>query len=74
MKWKDKGSLKLGNFKVEIVTLVIVVALTVMSSVFISRVIPFIALDNPTFTSADNAFISDDDFVVGISLDGTNRA
>lgn len=66
--------LGLADFKVEIVTLVIVVALTVMSSVFISRVIPFIALDSPTFTSADNAFISDDDFVVGISLDGTNRA
>ncbi|MDA2934171.1 DUF3179 domain-containing protein [Acidobacteria bacterium AH-259-D05] len=74
IKWKDKGRFKLGDFKIETITLVIVVVLTVVSSFLISRAIPFISLDNPTFTSADNAFIRDSDLVMGISLNGASRA
>ncbi len=74
IKWKDKGRFRLGDFKIETMTLVGVVVLTVVSSFLISRAIPFISLDNPTFTSADDAFLRDSDFVMGISLNGASRA
>ncbi len=74
IKWRDKGRFRLGDFKIETMTLVVVVVLTVASSFLISRAIPFISLDNPTFTSADNAFLRDSDFVMGISLNGASRA
>ena len=35
---------------------------------------PFLSLDNPAFTSADETFLRDDAFVMGISLNGANRA
>ena len=74
IKWRDKGRFRLGDFKIETMTLVVVVVLTVASSFLISRAIPFISLDNPRFTSADNAFLRDSDFVMGISLNGASRA
>ena len=74
IKWRDKGRFRLGDFKIETMTLVVVVVLTVASSFLISRAIPFISLDNPKFTSADNAFLRDSDFVMGISLNGASRA
>jgi hypothetical protein len=74
IKWRDKGRFRLGDFRIETMTLVVVVVLTVASSFLISRAIPFISLDNPGFTSADNAFLRDSDFVMGISLNGASRA
>ncbi|MCH8017563.1 MAG: DUF3179 domain-containing protein, partial [Acidobacteria bacterium] len=74
IKWKDRGRFRLGDFKIETMTLVVVLVLPVVSSFLISRAIPFISLDNPTFTSADNAFLRDSDFVMGISLNGASRA
>ncbi len=74
IRWNDKGRFKLGDFKIVTTTLVVVVVLMLVSSFIISRVIPYISLDNPTFTSADNAFVKDGDFVMGISFNGANRA
>ena len=74
IKWKDRGRFRLGDFKIETMTLVVVLVLPVVSSFLISRVIPFISLDNPVFTSADNAVLRDSDFVMGISLNGASRA
>ncbi len=74
IQWKDKRRFRLGDFKIETMTLVVVVGLTVVSAFLVSRAIPFISLDNPAFTSADNASMRDSDFVMGISLDGTGRA
>ncbi len=74
IRWKDKGRFKLGDFKIETMTLAVVVVLMLVSSLIISRVIPYISLDNPTFTSADNAFVKDGDFVMGISFKGASRA
>ena len=73
IKWKEKGRFRLGDFKVETMTLVVVVVTTVASSFLISRAIPFISLDNPAFTSAYKASLRDSDFVMGISLKGSSR-
>ncbi|MEE8349755.1 MAG: DUF3179 domain-containing protein [Acidobacteriota bacterium] len=72
--WKATGRLRLRNVKLEVVTLVVVVGFTVLSFIVLSRVMPFRSLDNPTDTSADNTFIQDTDFVVGINFEGVTKA
>ncbi len=74
IRWKAKGRFRLGDFKIETTTLAVVVVSMLVSSFIISRVMPYISLDNPTFTSADNAFVKDGDFVMGISFKGASRA
>jgi hypothetical protein len=74
INWRDKGRFKLRDFKIETMTLAVIVIFMLVSSFLISRFMPFISLDSPAFTSADDTFLRDDDFVMGISLNGANRA